>query len=95
MINEQVITMDITKVFKTTNPPLPLVAKKEIKTLYWKIDGIAHIRNNELMLWFVKGSIVEQKGHLINWVVADATTTKEKGSMHGYNQAQSRKIIFQ
>jgi hypothetical protein len=43
------------KVFKTTNPLLPLVAKKEIETLYWKINGFAHITNNELMLWFVKG----------------------------------------
>jgi hypothetical protein len=37
--------MNIAKVFKTTNPLLPPIAK-EIKTLYWKIDGIAHITNN-------------------------------------------------
>jgi hypothetical protein len=66
--NEQVTTTNIAKVFgnvkvfKTTNPLLPLVAKKAIETLYWKINGIAHITNNELMLWFVKGFIVEQKG---------------------------------
>jgi hypothetical protein len=81
--------VDIAKVFKTTNPLLPLVATEEIKTLYWKIDGIAHITNNELMLWFVKGWIVERKGHLINWVVVVVAITKEKGSMHGHNQAQS------
>ncbi len=62
--NEQVTIVDITKVFsnvkvfKTTNPLLPPVTK-EIKTLYQKINGFAHIINNELMLWFVKGWIVE------------------------------------
>jgi hypothetical protein len=56
---------------------LPLVAKKAIETLYWKINGIAHITNNELLLWFVKGFIVEQKGHPINWAIVVATI-KEK-----------------
>jgi hypothetical protein len=45
------------KIFKTTNPLLPTDAKKNIETLYWKIYGIGHITNNELMAWFVKGWI--------------------------------------
>ncbi len=84
MIDEQVTIMDIAKVFgnikvfKTTNPFLPPIAKKEIKTLYWKINGFAHITNNELMLWFIKGWIVEQKGHLVNWDITIPTIAKEK-----------------
>jgi hypothetical protein len=82
--NEQITTTNIAKVFgnvkvfKTTNPFLLLVANKEIKTLYWKINGFAHIINNELMLWFIKGWIAKQKGHLVNWAIVVATTTKEK-----------------
>jgi hypothetical protein len=55
VVDEQVNIADIAKVFgnvkvfKTINPFLPPVAKKEIKTLYWKINGFAHIINNELM----------------------------------------------
>jgi hypothetical protein len=54
--NEQVTTSNNAKVFgnvkvfKTTNPFLPLFAKKEIDTLYWKINGFAHIIDDELML---------------------------------------------
>jgi hypothetical protein len=61
LIDEHVTTTDIAqvlgnvKVFKTTNPLLLVVAKKEIETLYWKINGTTHITNNKLMLWFVKG----------------------------------------
>jgi len=35
--------------FKTTNPLLFPNARKEKETLYWKIYGIGHITNNELM----------------------------------------------
>jgi hypothetical protein len=45
------------KTFKTTNPLLPSNARKEMETLYWKINGTSHITNNELMVWFVKGWI--------------------------------------
>jgi len=72
LINEHVMTIDIAtifsnvKTFKTTNPILPPNARKEIETLYWKIYGIGHITNNELMVWFVKGWITQWNGHPIN-----------------------------
>jgi hypothetical protein len=43
-----------------------------------KIYGTGDITNNELMVWFVKGWIVEWNGHLINWATIVAGTTKEK-----------------
>jgi hypothetical protein len=64
--------------FKTTNPLLSPDARKEIETLYWKIYGTRHITNNELMVWFVKGWIVEWNGHPINWATTVAATAKEK-----------------
>jgi hypothetical protein len=57
LIDEHAIIIDITsffgnvKMFKTTNPLLPLDAKKELETLYWKINGTSHITNNELMVY--------------------------------------------
>jgi hypothetical protein len=71
LIDEHVTTLDIVtifgnvKKFKTTNPLLFPNARKEIETLYWKIYGTRHITNNELMVWFVKGWIIKQKGHPI------------------------------
>jgi hypothetical protein len=58
-------------------------AQKEIETFYWEINGTSHITNNELMHWFVKGWITHGNGHPINWVVAVATTTKEKARRLG------------
>jgi hypothetical protein len=65
LMDEHVTTLDIAsffgnvKRFKTVNPLLPLNTRKKIKTLYWKINGIGHTTNNELMVWFVKGWIIE------------------------------------
>jgi hypothetical protein len=65
LMDEHVTTTDIAsffgnvKRFKTINPLLPSNARKEIETLYWKINGIGHITDNELMVWFVKGWIIE------------------------------------
>jgi hypothetical protein len=64
--------------FKTTNPLLPSNTRKEIEILYGKINGTSHITNNELMVWFVKGWIVEWNGHSINWAKVVVATTKEK-----------------
>jgi hypothetical protein len=72
LTNGHVITIDIAsffgnvRTFKTTNPLLPSDVKKDIDTLYWKINGTSHITNNELMVWFVKGWIIDIKGHPIN-----------------------------
>jgi len=33
------------KTFKTTNPLLASNARKEIETLYWKINGTSHIKS--------------------------------------------------
>jgi hypothetical protein len=55
--------MDIAKffgnvrTFKSNNPFLTREARKEIETLYWKINGTSHITNNEFMYWFVRGWI--------------------------------------
>jgi hypothetical protein len=84
LMDEHVTTEDIVsffgnvKTFKTINPLLPSNARKDIETLYWKINGTSHITNNELMVWFVKGWITKRNGHPINWAKAVATTTKEK-----------------
>jgi hypothetical protein len=84
LINKHVITIDIATIFgnvntfNTTNPLLSPDAWKEIKTLYWKIYGTWHITNNELMVWFVKGWIVEWNGHPINWAIIAIATIKEK-----------------
>jgi hypothetical protein len=65
LMNGHVITIDIAsffgnvKTFKTKNPLLPLDAKNKITTLYWKINDTSHITNNELMVWFVKGWIID------------------------------------
>jgi hypothetical protein len=62
---EQVIITNIVsyfgnvKTFKTTCPLLLYDTRKEIETLYYKINGTRHITNNELMVWFVKGWIVQ------------------------------------
>ncbi len=84
LTNERVIMADIAsffgnvKTFKTTHTLLPSNAKKEMETLYWKINGNGNITNNELMVWFVKGWIVEWNGHPINWAKVVATNAKEK-----------------
>jgi len=64
LMDEHITTADIAsffgnfKRFKTINPLLPSNARKDIKTLYWKINGIGHITDNELMVCFVKGWII-------------------------------------
>jgi hypothetical protein len=79
LINKHVTITNIAAIFgnlntfKTTNPLLSLDVKKEIDTLYRKIYGTGHITNNELMVLFVKGWMVEWNGHPINW----ATTIVE------------------
>jgi hypothetical protein len=52
--------------------------KKQLEHLYWKIYGNGHITNNEVYLWLVKGWIVENKGHLVNWVEVAIATVWEK-----------------
>jgi hypothetical protein len=49
-----------------------------LEHLYWKIYGNGHIINNELYLWLVKGWMVENKGHLVNWVEVAIATIREK-----------------
>jgi len=61
----------------------PPNAWKEIKTLYWNIYGTWHITNNELMVWFVKGWIVEWNGHPINWATIGIAIIKEKAQCLG------------
>jgi hypothetical protein len=84
LTNEHVTIANIAAIFgnvntfKTTNPFLSPDARKEIETLYWKIYGTGHITNNELMVWFVKGWLVEWNGHPINWATIVAATAKEK-----------------
>ncbi len=56
LTNEHVTIANIVTIFgnvntfKTTNPLLFPYARKEIETFYWKIYGIGHITNNELMV---------------------------------------------
>ncbi len=93
LIDEHVTTMDIAKFFgnvKTFNSNKPLLtgeARKQIETLYWKINGTGHNINNELMGWFVKGWKAGQNGHPINQVVTIAATIKEK---HGHLGTQMK-----
>jgi uncharacterized protein YycO len=54
------------KTFKTTNLLFPLDIRKEMETLYWKINGTNHITNNELMVWFVKGWIANRMNIQLN-----------------------------
>jgi hypothetical protein len=41
--------------FKTTNLNLHPKTKKNLLRFYWKVYGIDQVRNNEFMIWFVKG----------------------------------------
>jgi len=97
MIGEHLTTIDIIKLFgnvnkfKTTNPILPLEKKKKLERLYWRVYGIGHITNNEIMVWLVRGWIVECNGHKINWAIAIAFTTKEKSWWSTMNN--SRKAL--
>jgi hypothetical protein len=65
LIDEHVTIIDIAKsfgnvkTFKSNNPLLIGKTWKEIETLYWKIYGIGHITNNELMVWSMKGWIAQ------------------------------------
>lgn len=64
--------------FKSTNSMLTKDHKKQLENLYWNIYGIGHNTNNEFYLWLVRGWIVENKGHPVNWVEVIATTAREK-----------------
>jgi hypothetical protein len=63
LTNEHVTTSNIVsmfghvKTFKTINPFFFCICKKKNETIYWKLYGIGHITNNELMVSFVKGWI--------------------------------------
>ncbi len=46
--------------------------------LCWQIYGTSFITNNDLVVWVVKGFIVQEKGIEINWVAAATWTAKEK-----------------
>jgi len=60
--------------------------------MYWKINGTSHITNNEIMVWFVEGWIVERNGHPINWVKATTATTKEKAQCLGNGTMNKPKV---
>jgi hypothetical protein len=52
--------------YKTTNPHLHPKTKKDLMRFYWQVYGTNQVTNNELMIWFVKGYITQEKGHKIN-----------------------------
>jgi hypothetical protein len=83
--SEHVTTSNIDEVFgancsnfMTSNPYLHIDAKKTLVKFHWQIYGLVVITNNEFMMWLVKGYITELKGHLMNWAIVVASTTREK-----------------
>ncbi|CAK9228375.1 unnamed protein product [Sphagnum troendelagicum] len=54
--------------------------------------GSTAITNNEFMMWLVKGYITELKGHLENWAIAIASTTREKAHRQEVKGLKSRSI---
>ncbi len=87
---EHLTIIDITKLFgnvnkfKTTNPTFFL------ERLYWRVYGIGHLTNNEIMVWLVIGWIVECNGHKINWAKTTTSIAKEKtwwSTMNNYRKA--------
>jgi hypothetical protein len=51
---------------------------KKLIRLYWQIDGIDQVINNEFMHWFVKGYIIEEIGENMNWAKVASTRVQEK-----------------
>jgi hypothetical protein len=51
--------------FKTTNSPRN---KERFNEALWQVYGIDQITNKEFMIWFLKGFIVCEKGHIVNCV---------------------------
>ncbi len=46
--------------------------------LCWKIYKTFVITNNDFVSWVVKGYIVEEKGHDVNWAIANVYMAKGK-----------------
>jgi len=96
---EHVKTFDIDEVFgadcssfKTINLYLHVDTKKALIKLHWQMYGSTAITNNEFMMWLVKGYITELKGHLENWAIAIASTTREKARRQEVKGLKSRSI---
>ncbi len=55
---------------------------------------MCHITNNELIVWFLKGQIAQQKGCPINWVVVAAANTKVKALRLGTQMKPKGNISY-